>query len=80
MELEYPQKLHERDDDNPLPPEIMTIESEITGEKQHNLRAQYFGASCLYIQILICSFILKMHDVVLGKLLRFHLDCEIILV
>ena len=39
VDLEYPPKLHERDDDYPLAPEVMTIEAEITGEKQHNLRA-----------------------------------------
>ena len=40
--LEYPPQLHQRDDDYPLAPEVMTIEPEITGEKQHNLRVQYF--------------------------------------
>ena len=52
----------------------MTIEPEITGEKQHNLRAQYFGAVCPYSRKLICSFLPKMHYVVLGQLLRFYLD------
>ena len=48
VDLKYPPELHERDDDYPLAPEVMTIEPEITGEKQHNLRAQYFGAACPY--------------------------------
>ena len=39
VDLEYPPELHERDDDYPLASEVMTIEPEITGEKQHNLRA-----------------------------------------
>ena len=39
VDLEYPLELHERDDDYPLAPEVMTIEPETTGEKQHNLRA-----------------------------------------
>ena len=39
VDLDYPPELHERDDDYPLAPEVMTIEPEITGEKQHNLRA-----------------------------------------
>ena len=52
----------------------MTIEPEITGEKQHNLRAQYFGAACPYSRKLICSFLPKKHYVVLGQLLRFYLD------
>ena len=40
VDLEYPPELHERDDDYPLAPEVMTFEPEITGEKQHNLSAQ----------------------------------------
>ena len=44
--LEFPPELHERVDDYPLAPEVMIIEPEITGEKQHNLRAQYFWAAC----------------------------------
>ena len=41
MDLEYPTKLHEQDDNYPLAPNITTIEPEITGEKEHNLRAAY---------------------------------------
>ena len=52
----------------------MTIEPEITGVKQHNLRAQYFGAACPFSRKLICSFLSKKHYVVLGHLLRFYLD------
>ena len=61
VDLEYPPELHERDDDYPLAPEVMTIEPEITGEKKHNLRAQYFGAACPHSQKLICSFLPKKH-------------------
>ena len=53
---------------------MITIELEITGEKQHNLRAQYFGAACPYCRKLICSFLPKKHYVVLGQLLRFYLN------
>ena len=73
VDLVYPPELHERDDDYPLAPEVMTIEPEITGEKQHNLRAQYFGAACPYSRKLICSFLPKKHYVVLCQLLRFYL-------
>ena len=52
----------------------MTIEPEIIGEKQHNLRAQYFGAACPYSRKLVCSFLPKKHYVVLGQLRRFYLD------
>ena len=41
-------ELDERDVDSPLAPEVMTIELEINGENQHNLRAQYLGAACPY--------------------------------
>ena len=58
----------------------MTIEPEITGEKQHNLRAQYFGAACLYRRKLICSFLPKKLYLVLSQLLRFYLDGRIRLV
>ena len=74
VDFEYPSELHERDDDYPLAPKVMTIEPEITGEKQHNLRSKYFGAACPYSRKLICSFLSKKHYVVLGQLLRFYLD------
>ena len=52
----------------------MTIEPKITGVKQHNLRAQYFGAACPFSLKLICFLFTKKHYVVLGQLLRFYLD------
>ena len=52
----------------------MTIELEITGEKLHNLCAQYFGAACPCNRKLICSVFPKKHYVVLGKLFRFYFD------
>ena len=74
MDLEYLPELHDRYDDYPLAFEVMSIEPEITGVKQHNLRTQYFGAACPFSQKLICSFLPKKHYVVLGQLLRFYLD------
>ena len=74
VDLEYPPELHERDDDSPRAPEVMTIEPEITGDKQHNLRSQYFGAACHYSRKLICSFLQKKRYVVIGQLLRFYFD------
>ena len=72
--MEYPPELHKSDDDYPLAPEVITIEFKITGEKQHNLRVQYFGAAWAYSRKLICSFLPKKHYVVLKQLLRFFLD------
>ena len=74
VDLNYPEELHERDDDYPMAPELMTIEPEITSEKQHELRAQYFGAACPFTRKLVCSFLPKKHYVVLGHLLAFYLD------
>ena len=59
MDLEYQAELHERDDDYPLASEEMTMEPEITGIKQHNLRAQYLGAACPFSCKLIGSFLTK---------------------
>ena len=69
--MEYPPELQERDIDYPLAPKVMTIEPEITGKKQDNLPAQYFGAACPYSRKLTLSFLPKKHYVVLGQLLRF---------
>ena len=80
VDLEYPPELHKRDNDYPLAPEVMTIEDEITGKKQHNLRAQYFVEACPFSRKLICSFLPKKHKVMLGQLLRFNLDQGIKLV
>ena len=74
MWTEYPPELHKHDDDSPLAPEVITIKPEITGEKQHDLRAQYFGAACPYSRKLICLFFLKKHYVVLSKLFRYYLN------
>ena len=80
VDLEYPPELHELDDDYPLAPDMMTIEPEITGEKQYNMRAQYFGAACPFSRKMICSFVLKKHYGVLGQPFRFYLDQEMRLV
>ena len=74
VDLEYPSTLHERDDDYPMAPELMTITTETTGPKQHELRAKYFAAACPYSRKLICSFLPKKRYVVLGHMLRFYLD------
>ena len=79
-DLGYLPELDECDDDYLFVPKVMTIEFEITGEKQHNLRGQYFGSACLYSLKLICLFVSKKHYVVLGQLLRFYLDRKIRLI
>ena len=74
VDLDYPPELHDRDDDYPLAPENMTIEAEITGEKQHQLRAKYFGAACPFSRKLVCSFLPKEKYVLHGHCLQFYLD------
>ena len=48
VDLKYPPALHGRDDNYLLIQEVMIINLEITGIKQHNIRDQYFGAACPY--------------------------------
>ena len=74
VDLEYPPEQHERDDDYPMAPELMTITTNITGPKQHKLQAKYYAASCPFSRKLVCSFLPKKHYVVLGHMLRFYLD------
>ena len=45
-DLLYPPGRYEQYDDYPPASEVMKIEPEISGEKQHNLRAQYTCAAC----------------------------------
>ena len=73
VDMKYPSTLHERDDDYPIVPELMTITPETTGPKQHELRAKYFAAACPYGRKLVCSFFPKKRYVVLGHMLRFYL-------
>ena len=80
VDLDYPQELHDRDDDYLMAPEVMTIEAEITEEKQHEMRAHYFGAAYPFTQKLVCSFLPKKHYMVLGQLLAFYLERGMILV
>ena len=72
--MEYPPELHERDDDYPMAPELMTITTNITNPKQNQLQAKYYAASCPFSRKLVCSFLIKKHYVVLGHMLRFYLD------
>ena len=54
VDMEYPNAIHERHDDYPMAPELMTITPETTGPKQHELKAKYFAAACPYSRKLIC--------------------------
>ena len=72
--MEYLSALHDRDDEYPMAPELMTITPETTGSKQHELRAKYFAAACPYSRKLIFLFLPKKQYVVLGHMLRFYLD------
>ena len=80
MEFKYPPELHDQNDDYLLASTVMKYEPEITGEKQHNVRAKYFGAACPISRNLICSVLSKKHYVDLGQLLRFYLNRKMKLV
>ena len=45
MDFDYPNDLPERDNDFIVARELMTIEAEITGVKQHPFRAKFIGAT-----------------------------------
>ena len=74
VDLDYPPELHDRDNDYPLAPETMNIDALITGEKQHQLSAKYFGAACPFSRKYVCLFLPKQNYVVHGHLLLFYLD------
>ena len=76
VDLAYPNDIHDRDDDYPMAPELMTIEPEITGEKQHKLRAQYFGAVCPFTRKLVCLFLPKNTTWCSGSYLQSTLNAE----
>ena len=80
VDFEYQTEQHERANDYPPAPKVMTIEFETTSKKQHNLRAEYFGAAFPYSRKLIRSFFPTKHYVMLGQLLLFDLDREMRLV
>ena len=73
VDLEYPRTIHDRDDDFPLAPEEMTIETNIVSERQHELKAKYYGAACPLTKKLINSFLPKHHYVLHSELLVFYL-------
>ena len=74
FEMDYPPELIDSDDDYPLAPETMPIEAVMTSDKQHELRAKYFGAASPFSRKLVSSFIAKRKYVVQGSNLRFDLD------
>ena len=74
VDIKYLSTLHERVNDYQMAPELITITPEITGPKQHELRAKYFAAACPYSRKLVCSFHPKKRYVVHGHMLRFYID------
>ena len=74
VDLEYPNAIHDRDDDYPLAPEVMQIQTEMLSEKQMRLRRLYYGNSDPFSRKLICSLFLKKHYVVFSETLKFYID------
>jgi len=73
VELEYDQNFHDRDDDYPMAPRMMDIETRITGPKQHELHLKYYGQAKAYSRKLVACFLPLHNYVVLGELLHFYL-------
>ena len=80
VDMDYQPDLHDLDDNNFLAPKTMNINTEITGEKQHQLCAKYSKAACPFSCKHLCSFFPKRKYVDHGNLFRFYLDRKMMLV
>ena len=74
VDLDYPDAIHDRDDDNPLAPEVMQIKTEMLSEKQMRLHRLYYGDSDPLSRKLICSLLPKKHYVVFSETLMFYIE------
>ena len=74
VDLEYPNAIHDRDDDYPLAPEMMQIKTEMLSEKQLRLRRLYYGDSDPSSRKLICSLLPKKRYVVFSETLKFYIE------
>ena len=59
IDLEYPDAIHDRDDDYPLAPAVLEIKTEVLSEKQLRLRRLYYGDSKPHSRKLVCSLLPK---------------------
>ena len=73
VDLEYPDDLHERDDDYPLAPELMEIKEQMLSDKQRQLCEIYYGRSPPYSKKLVCSLLPKKNYVVFSETLKFYI-------
>ena len=74
VDLEYPRHLHDRDDDYPLAPELLEIETGMLSQKHLELRRKYYGASNPYSRKLVCSLMPRKRYVVHSELLKFYIE------
>jgi hypothetical protein len=74
VDLEYPEHMHDRDDDYPLAPELLEIKTEMLSEKQMRLRRLYYGDSEPFSRKLVCSLLPKKKYVVYSETLKFYIE------
>ena len=74
VDLDYPEKHHDRDNEYPLAPELMEITADMHSEKHLELIRKYFGSAAPWSKKLICSLYPKQTYLVLGDLLEFYLN------
>ena len=74
VDLEYPQEIHDRDNDYPMAPELLDIAPEMMSDTQHRLVVKYFNAAVPGSKKLICSLMSKRNYVVFGEILRHYLS------
>ena len=67
VDLEYPDNIHDRDDDYLLAPELLKIQTEMLSEKQLRLRRLDYGDSEPFSRKLVCSLLPKKNYVVFSE-------------
>ena len=74
VDLEYPRKIHDRDNYS-LAPEVMVIKTEMLSAKHLQLRRKYYNAATPYSRKLVCSLLLKKKKYVLNsEIIKFYLE------
>ena len=74
VDLQYPEELHDRDDDYPMAPELMEITFDMLSEKAAELHRFYYNESKPYSRKLICSLLPKKKYVVFSENLKFYIQ------
>lgn len=59
VDSQYPRELHDRENDYPLPPEVMKIKTEMLSDNHLQFRPKYYCAAITCSRKLECSLLLK---------------------